>query len=635
MHGVGLDLLDIARLERALERRPALAARLFSADELAYAAAHARPGPAARGALLREGGRHEGARARGAAPAGDRGRPRRGGAAVRAPRRRRGAPRAHELGATVLLTLTHTAHDGGRRGGGGVTPPALGRAAADAERIARRGPLGDRRAPGSRRSTSWRPRPRDSPRSSRRSRPRATSSSSAAAATTAVTATPARACCARPGARSACSPTSDPAGARAATPPSQLRAPAGRPAAPRSTPRRSTGAAVVVDALLGTGFSGEPRGLVAEAIARDRALAACPSSPATSRAASTRRPARSPATAVRAVATATFHAAKPGPVREPRQGARGRGARRRHRDPAGRAGRPSRTSACSTTTRCSRRCRRADRAGRSSPAATCSSRAARAGCSAPPILASEAATRAGAGYVTACVPESEQPVAAAHLVEVMQLALPGRGRPPRRRRRARRPRRGASARGRARARARARAQRRGGGASRARAAAQAPVALVLDADGLNAHAGLLEDLAARPAPTVLTPHEGELGRLLGVPADEVRARRLHHAREAARRAGAVVVLKGDDTLVAEPGGDVARQPGRDPGARDGGHGRRPQRRARRAAGARHRAGARRRRGGPAACARGPARRRAGSGSTASPPATSSPSSRTRGRGGGA
>ncbi len=41
---IGLDLLEIARLERALERRPGLATRLFTADERAYAAARARPG---------------------------------------------------------------------------------------------------------------------------------------------------------------------------------------------------------------------------------------------------------------------------------------------------------------------------------------------------------------------------------------------------------------------------------------------------------------------------------------------------------------------------------------------------------------------------------------------------------------
>src|SRR6476620_5100037 len=42
--GVGLDLLEIERLERAIERRPGLATRLFTDDERAYAAARARPG---------------------------------------------------------------------------------------------------------------------------------------------------------------------------------------------------------------------------------------------------------------------------------------------------------------------------------------------------------------------------------------------------------------------------------------------------------------------------------------------------------------------------------------------------------------------------------------------------------------
>jgi NAD(P)H-hydrate epimerase len=93
---------------------------------------------------------------------------------------------------------------------------------------------------------------------------------------------------------------------------------------------------------------------------------------------------------------------------------------------------------------------------------------------------------------------------------------------------------------------------------------EAAVGIVLDADGLNAHAGDLGALRGRPAPTILTPHEGELGRLLGVDSDAVRARRLHHVREAARAAQAIVVLKGDDTLVAEPGGTVAVSPGASP-----------------------------------------------------------------------
>jgi NAD(P)H-hydrate epimerase len=92
-------------------------------------------------------------------------------------------------------------------------------------------------------------------------------------------------------------------------------------------------------------------------------------------------------------------------------------------------------------------------------------------------------------------------------------------------------------------------------------AARAPVPLVLDADGLNAHAGRIEDLRARSAPTVITPHAGELGRLLEADSREIERRRLHHAREAARRSGAIVVLKGDDSIVAEPEGRVAVSPG--------------------------------------------------------------------------
>jgi NAD(P)H-hydrate epimerase len=80
--------------------------------------------------------------------------------------------------------------------------------------------------------------------------------------------------------------------------------------------------------------------------------------------------------------------------------------------------------------------------------------------------------------------------------------------------------------------------------------------VLIDADGLNAHAEALASLAARSAPTVLTPHAGELGRLLGAESKEVEARRLAMALEAAARSRAIVVLKGDDTLVASPEGQV-------------------------------------------------------------------------------
>ncbi len=75
--------------------------------------------------------------------------------------------------------------------------------------------------------------------------------------------------------------------------------------------------------------------------------------------------------------------------------------------------------------------------------------------------------------------------------------------------------------------------------------------LVIDADGLNAFADRLGELSSRRAPTILTPHAGELGRLLERDSEEVGAHRLTSAREAAVQAGATVVLKGDDTIVTD------------------------------------------------------------------------------------
>jgi ADP-dependent NAD(P)H-hydrate dehydratase / NAD(P)H-hydrate epimerase len=97
--------------------------------------------------------------------------------------------------------------------------------------------------------------------------------------------------------------------------------------------------------------------------------------------------------------------------------------------------------------------------------------------------------------------------------------------------------------------------------------------LVIDADGLNALAGVFPGgLPQRSRPTVLTPHAGELGRLLEVESAEVERRRLHHARAAAARVHAIVVLKGDDTLVASPSGRVAISRGGAPGLATAGTG---------------------------------------------------------------
>jgi NAD(P)H-hydrate epimerase len=95
----------------------------------------------------------------------------------------------------------------------------------------------------------------------------------------------------------------------------------------------------------------------------------------------------------------------------------------------------------------------------------------------------------------------------------------------------------------------------------ARAAA---LPLLLDADGLNAHAGALASLAERSAATVITPHAGELARLLDTDSASVAGRRLEHARLAAGEAQAIVVLKGDDTIVAGPDGQAAISPGDSP-----------------------------------------------------------------------
>lgn len=80
--------------------------------------------------------------------------------------------------------------------------------------------------------------------------------------------------------------------------------------------------------------------------------------------------------------------------------------------------------------------------------------------------------------------------------------------------------------------------------------------LVLDADGLNAAAADTSVFRARSAATVLTPHSGELARLTGGAAGEIEGRRVDSVREAAQRFGCVVVLKGAPTATADTGGEV-------------------------------------------------------------------------------
>jgi ADP-dependent NAD(P)H-hydrate dehydratase / NAD(P)H-hydrate epimerase len=170
-------------------------------------------------------------------------------------------------------------------------------------------------------------------------------------------------------------------------------------------------------------------------------------------------------------------------------------------------------------------------------------------------MSAEAACRSGAGYATVAVPAELEQIFEVKLTEVMSVGCPSRDGALRTE----------AADAIVAAAERAAAAVVGPGLGRGEDAAElvgdlarrleAP--LVIDADGLNAIAGRLDSLAERDAPTVLTPHAGELGRLLEIDSEAVGAHRLASAREAARRSGAVVVLKGDDTIVVGPDGRPA------------------------------------------------------------------------------
>lgn len=311
----------------------------------------------------------------------------------------------------------------------------------------------------------------------------------------------------------------------------------------------------VVDALLGTGTSGEPRGATGATIAAINAsglpvvAADIPSGVDASTG-------EAGELAVKAAVTTTFHAPKLGLYVTPGKYCTGRvevieigipsdaetGATVGLIDPTVLELLPRRTA---STTKFS--------------AGVVTVVGGSTGLTGAPCLAAEGAQRSGAGYVTVAVPASLDIVFEQQLLEVMSKPLPDSG---------------GSLTPAAVEPALATLERsnalilgpglgRGDGVTEfaRELARRSELPLVLDADGLNAHAGGLADLAGRSSPTVLTPHAGELARLLGVDSQEVSARRLHCVRLAAQRADAVVVLKGDDTLVATPDGFVAVSPG--------------------------------------------------------------------------
>ena len=104
-----------------------------------------------------------------------------------------------------------------------------------------------------------------------------------------------------------------------------------------------------------------------------------------------------------------------------------------------------------------------------------------------------------------------------------------------------------------------------------------PGPLVIDADGLNAlaagpRAASAVDLLRRDAPTLVTPHPGEMARLTGTTVSEVQRRRLETARALALASSAHVILKGHRTIVADATGRAAVNPTGNPGMATGGTG---------------------------------------------------------------
>lgn len=168
------------------------------------------------------------------------------------------------------------------------------------------------------------------------------------------------------------------------------------------------------------------------------------------------------------------------------------------------------------------------------------------------ILAVRAAIRSGVGLVTAAVPRSEQEIVASHLVEGMTCSFEDYNR--------------------IRFNALALGPGMGKGVSDFvfQIVEGVSCPLVIDADGLNA---LGEDfIRVKGKEAILTPHPGELARLMGVLVKEIQEDRVYYARRAAEMSGAIVVLKGSPSLVAFPEGDIWVNTTGNPGLATGGSG---------------------------------------------------------------
>ncbi|MGK2931379.1 MAG: NAD(P)H-hydrate dehydratase [Solirubrobacterales bacterium] len=307
---------------------------------------------------------------------------------------------------------------------------------------------------------------------------------------------------------------------------------------------RLDGQGTIIDAVLGTGFEGEPRGPAATAIeainGSGATVVACDIPSGVN--ASTGEA----GLAVRARQTVTFHGLKTGQIVAPgkhlcgevkvvtigipRGAPEGRAAGRINERVLGLAPRRGVASNKFSSGRVS-----VVGGSRGLTGAVC--------------LVAEASIRSGAGYATVAVPADLEPIFEVKLTEVMSLGCGG-------------------AKGHLGSDAReeilehckgAAATVLGSGMGKRKytaklirtLAAKIGGPLVIDADGLGGLDGDLDRIKGRKAATVLTPHSGEMGKLLGIESAEVEAHRLASALDLASKTGAVVVLKGDDTIVTD------------------------------------------------------------------------------------
>ena len=186
-------------------------------------------------------------------------------------------------------------------------------------------------------------------------------------------------------------------------------------------------------------------------------------------------------------------------------------------------------------------------------------------------LACDGALRSGAGLVTVGVPESLNPIMEVKTTEAMTLPLPETRRHTLSR---------AAVEPAVQFAKKCTAVALGPGISREKETGsfvheflkKTEFPVVADADGLNALAVNTDVIKARNAATVLTPHPGEMSRLIGKPTAEIQQDRRGCAVEFAREYDVVLVLKGHGTIVASPSGEALTNPTGGSGMASGGAG---------------------------------------------------------------